>query len=87
MFHEFPADPVAWDLADQYMYGPDLLVAPVIEPGARTRSVYLPAGAAWTDLHTGTEHQGGQWITADAPIERLPVFARDGALAELRGAL
>ncbi|MEU6247971.1 TIM-barrel domain-containing protein [Glycomyces sp. NPDC047010] len=85
MFHDFPADPTTWDLADQYMYGPDLLVAPVTEPGATTRRVYLPQGATWTDLHTGTEHQGGQWITVDAPIELIPVFTRDGALPELVG--
>jgi alpha-D-xyloside xylohydrolase len=86
-FHEFPDDPTCWGLADQYLYGPDLLVAPVLEPHATSRRVYLPAGASWTDLHTGTEHHGGQWITADAPIERIPVYARDGALPELTGTL
>lgn len=85
MFHEFPADETCWDLADQYMYGPDLLVAPVLEPGAASRRVYLPEGATWTDLHTGAAQRGGRWITADAPLDRIPVFARDGALPELAG--
>jgi alpha-D-xyloside xylohydrolase len=87
VFHEFPADPVCWDLADQYMFGPDLLVAPVVEADATARRVYLPEGASWTDLHSGAVHQGGQWIDADAPIEVIPVFARDGALPELVGTI
>ncbi|MCH7229437.1 hypothetical protein L0U85_00960 [Glycomyces sp. L485] len=87
MFHEFPADEVCWDLADQYMYGPDLLVAPVVEPRVTSRRVYLPAGAQWTDLRTGTGHEGGQWLTVDAPLDRIPVFTRNGALPELVGAI
>jgi len=87
MFHEFPADAVCGDLADQYMFGPDLLVAPVLEAHATSRRVYLPVGASWTDLHSGAVHEGGRWLTADAPIERIPVFTRDGALAELVGTL
>ncbi|MFC3491493.1 glycoside hydrolase family 31 protein [Glycomyces rhizosphaerae] len=87
MFHEFPADAVCWDLADQYMFGPDVLVAPVVQPHATSRRVYLPEGASWTDLHSGAVHEGGQWIDAAAPIEVIPVFARDGALAELVGTI
>lgn len=87
MFHQFPGDETCWDLADQYMFGPDLLVAPVLEAGATDRGVYLPAGATWTDLHTGTRHDGGQWITADAPLDRIPVYTRDGALPDLIGAI
>jgi alpha-D-xyloside xylohydrolase len=87
MFHEFPADPVAWTLADQYMYGPDLLVAPVVQPGARSRTVYLPAGAGWTDLATGTVHEGGQSLEVNAPLDVIPVFARDDRLRHLIGAI
>jgi alpha-D-xyloside xylohydrolase len=87
MFHEFPEDPVCWDLADQYMFGPDILVAPVIEAEARGRRVYLPEGASWTDLHSGAVLEGGRWIEADAPIESIPVFARNGALPELVGTI
>lgn len=79
MFHEFPDDPACWDLADQYMYGPDLLVAPVLEPGATSREVHLPAGATWTELATGRVLDGGRRIVAEAPIEVIPVFLRDGA--------
>lgn len=87
LFHDFPRDPQAWEVGDQFMHGPDVLVAPVTEPGATSRSVYLPAGASWTDLHTGAVHAGGQWIEADAPRHLVPVFTRDGALPELRGFL
>lgn len=87
LFHDFPEDAAAWDVADQFLYGPSLLVAPVLEAGARTRSVYLPAGAAWTSLATGERFDGGVWVEVDAPLDVIPVFARDQALAELVGRL
>ena len=87
LFHEFPDDPTCWDLADQYLFGPDLLVAPVVEPHATSRLVYLPAGASWSDLHGGAEHAGGQWLRVDAPLHSIPVFRRDGARPELVGLL
>jgi alpha-D-xyloside xylohydrolase len=87
LFHEFPDDPAAWTARDEYLYGPDLLVAPVTELGARQREVYLPAGAAWTDLRTGVQHAGGQTLLVDAPLESVPVFTREGALADLVGRL
>ncbi|MEO3755393.1 TIM-barrel domain-containing protein [Streptomyces sp. B6B3] len=88
MFHEFPEDLTCWGLpGDQYMFGADLLVAPVVEAGADSRRVYLPRGASWTDLHTGKVYEGGQAVQAQAPLERIPVFARDGALADLVGAV
>jgi alpha-D-xyloside xylohydrolase len=85
LFHEFPEDAAAWDVADQFLYGPSLMVAPVLEAGARVRSVYLPAGAAWTSLATGERFDGGVWVEVDAPLDVIPVFARDQALAELVG--
>lgn len=85
MFHEFPEDSRSWDLADQYMFGPDLLVAPVVHAGRRSREVYLPAGATWTNLADGTVHAGGQTVMVDAPLNVIPVFARDGSLGDLVG--
>lgn len=78
LFYEFPDDPLCWNVADAYMFGPDLLVAPVLEDGARSRSVYLPEGADWQDRHTGEWHGGGKSIDIDAPLDRIPVFIRDG---------
>jgi alpha-D-xyloside xylohydrolase len=84
LFLEFPGDPGAWDVADQYMLGPDLLVAPVLEPGATSRDVYLPAGADWTDAWTGEVRAGGAEYECPAPIERIPLFLRDGAKLPIR---
>jgi len=85
VFHEFPDDPAAWDLVDEYLYGPDLLVAPVMTAGAVARPVYLPAGSRWTNLHSGEVADGGCWLDVDAPLGVIPVFARDGALPQLVG--
>ncbi|WP_208012426.1 glycoside hydrolase family 31 protein [Cellulomonas shaoxiangyii] len=83
--HEFPDDRHAWDVADEYLYGPSLLVAPVLEAGATSRAVWLPAGATWTSLVTGEVHEGGRWVDVAAPLATIPVFARDGALTHLVG--
>jgi alpha-D-xyloside xylohydrolase len=79
LFHEFPDDPHSWTARHEYLFGPDLLVAPVVEPGARSRRVHLPAGTGWTYLPTGKRYEGGEDVTVDAPLAWIPVFARDGA--------
>ncbi len=74
-------DPQTWHDNDEMMVGPDLLVAPVFEPHARTRKLYLPRTAhGWFDWWSGEHHAGGQWIEVAAPLNRLPLFARGGAL-------
>ena len=62
------------------MFGPDLLVAPIVEQGADSRTVYLPGGhdETWTNLHDGARYSGGERVSADAPIDVVPVFARNG---------
>ena len=75
---EFPEDPKSWTVDDAYLFGRDLLVAPVLEAGARSREVYLPKGASWRDAWTGEEHEGGQTVTVPAPLDRIPLFLRDG---------
>ncbi len=79
LFLEFPDDARAWTVADQYLFGPDLLVAPVLEPAATKRTVYLPAGATWTDAWTGDTYAGGGEVTVPAPLERIPLLLRDDA--------
>lgn len=79
LFFEFPDDPKAADVDDAHMFGPDLLVAPVQHYQARSRSVYLPAGARWTEVWSGKSWNGGQSIEVEAPLERIPLFLRDDA--------
>ena len=75
MFFEFPVDPVCYTLEDQYMFGADLLVAPVLEAGQLDRSVYLPEGAGWIDSRTG-EVLGSGWHQVAVSPEAIPVFVR-----------
>jgi len=79
LFFDFPDDPVCTDIDDEFMFGPDLLVAPVLEQGARQRRVYLPANVTWTDAWSGTAYYGGTEIDADAPLERIPLYLRGDA--------
>jgi len=79
LFYDFPHDPACWEVEDAYMFGPDLLVAPILHEGARSRNVYLPAGSSWTDPYTGETFPGGITVTADAPLARIPLFLKDGA--------
>lgn len=76
LFYEFPEDPTCWQVEDEYLYGPDYLVAPVLTAGQRTRRVYLPAGASWTHLETGETQKGGQWLDVPCPLDSMPVFVR-----------
>lgn len=78
LFYVFPEDSACWEVEDAYLFGPDILVAPITGAGQRQRAVYLPAGRTWTNAWTGATHQGGQHITVDAPLEQIPLFTRDG---------
>jgi alpha-D-xyloside xylohydrolase len=77
LFYEFPGDCQCWDITDEYMFGPDLLVAPVMEASITKRQVYLPAGAQWKNVWSGEKYEGGQCITVAAPLEVIPLFLRD----------
>ncbi|HOO28425.1 MAG TPA: glycoside hydrolase family 31 protein, partial [Lachnospiraceae bacterium] len=70
----FPEDALCYEAEDQYLFGPKLLVAPVMEPHVVTRSVYLPAGCQWKEIATGKIYDGGVLIDAKAPIDIIPVF-------------
>jgi len=84
LFLEFPDEAPAWEVDDQFMFGPDVLVAPVTAEGARERDVYLPVGASWLDAWTGERVEQTGWVRADAPLARIPVYLREGgALADL----
>ncbi|MDO4866357.1 MAG: glycoside hydrolase family 31 protein [Clostridia bacterium] len=83
LFFVFPEDIDAWNVEDAYLFGPDVLVAPVMTPGAQEREVYLPAGAEWIEAATGRWYAGGQKVLAQAPLAVIPLFTRDPALAEV----
>lgn len=81
--YAFPADPAAVAIEDQYLFGPDLLVAPVTSVDAELpvtlRPVYLPAGG-WTDFWTGTAYNGPTIVPVVATADLLPLFVREGAI-------
>lgn len=74
-FYHFPDDDGAWRQEDQYMYGPDILCAPILMPGQRKRQVYLPGGETWI-ANDGTKYDGRQVVTVDCPLDTMPVFRR-----------
>jgi alpha-glucosidase len=76
---DYQYDGVVRDLDDEYLLGPDLLVAPVTAAGMTARQVYLPAGE-WYDWHTGEPVGGQRFLTAATPMEQIPLFARAGAV-------
>ncbi len=80
LVYEFPDDEAVRDIDDQAMLGPFLLVAPVVEPGATSRSVYLPAGR-WLEARSGAAYDGPTTIDVDVTLAALPIFLRAGAIA------
>ncbi len=78
VFFDFPEDSDAYSHEDEYMFGPDLLVAPIMEAQTFERPVYLPKGLRWKEASTGKLFDGGQTVTAQAPIDVIPVFIREG---------
>lgn len=80
MVLEFPSDTETYGLDDQFMFGEELLVAPVVKKSARTRNLYLPEGV-WIDFNDRkTEYSGEQWLTVDAPLSVIPMFVRKGSI-------
>lgn len=83
LFYDFPEDERAWSEETAYMYGPDVLVAPVMEAGVDCRTVYLPQGTSWIEAATGKTFDGGQDVVAYAPIDVIPVFIRKNTNMEI----
>jgi alpha-D-xyloside xylohydrolase len=83
LFMDFPNDPKVVNIGDEYMFGPAFLVAPVIQQGAQSRTVYLPNGTDWYNYWTHEKLAGGQTVTVAAPIEVIPLFVRAGSLIPL----
>eukprot|EP00898_Chlorokybus_atmophyticus_P006312 jgi/Chlat1/6682/Chrsp49S09078 len=86
LWFDFPNDPAAWVVEDQFMLGPDYMAAPVLEHGARERQVYLPrignvepvvGGARWVHHYTNETYRGGKFVVVKAPLETFPLFYLD----------
>jgi alpha-D-xyloside xylohydrolase len=84
LFYDFPEDRKAWNTETAYMFGSELLIAPVLEAGVTQREVYLPGGTSWVEQATGKTYEGGQTVTAYAPLAVIPVFVREGSSLSLR---
>ncbi len=79
LFAQFPDDPACLADGDEMMLGPDLLVAPVMDPGVTERIVRTPAGCDWRDFWSGARTPGGAEVTLPAPWDQPPLLVRDGA--------
>jgi alpha-D-xyloside xylohydrolase len=79
LFVDFPHDRAAWPVEDEFLFGPDLLIAPVLEPAATVREVYLPAGRAWIEAGSGGRHDGGRTVRVPLTADRIPVFVSEGS--------
>lgn len=80
MFLEYPDDPETENLGTQFMFGEELLVAPVMENAAATKRVYLPEGT-WFDYHSpSVSYDGGQWIDLQVTLETIPLFVKQGSV-------
>ena len=80
MVMEFPMDTETYSLDTQFMFGEEMLVAPVVKKSARSRNLYLPEGT-WIDFNDKkSEFSGEQWMTVDAPLSKIPIFVRKGSI-------
>jgi alpha-D-xyloside xylohydrolase len=76
LFYDFPYDLAAWEIEDQFMFGPNLLVAPILFEETTSRKVYLPTGNSWRNPLSGESFNGGQCIMATAPLHQIPLYLR-----------
>ena len=82
MVMDWRTDPKVWNVGDQFMFGPAILVSPVLKANAARRPVYLPRGV-WYDFWTGKSVEGGQEIEAEAPLDRIPLFVHGGSIVPM----
>lgn len=76
-------DPMTYDIDDQFMFGPSLMVSPVVEKGVNNRKIYLPEGAGWYNFWGGNYLSGGQTIVEQTPIETIPLYIKAGSILTL----
>lgn len=83
LVYEFQDDPNVYGESFEFLFGRDILVANVLEPGAASRRVYLPAGCKWYDFNDFTCYEGGQTIEVPVTMESIPMFLREGAVVPM----
>ncbi len=77
---DFTNDSKVFDIDDQYMFGPSLMVCPIYNYKQRQREVYFPQGKGWYEFHSGKYFNGGETHTVDAPYEHIPLFVPEGSI-------
>jgi alpha-D-xyloside xylohydrolase len=80
---DWRTDPKTWNIGDQFMFGPSILVSPVVKQDATHRTVYLPDAPQWYDFWSGVSVKGGREVEAEAPLDRIPLFVRAGSIVPL----
>ena len=73
----YPEQEDIWNVEDEYMFGPNLLVAPVLYEKVNSRKVVLPAGTQWICINTNKVYEGGKTICVETPLDTIPVFTND----------
>ncbi|MGA3161043.1 MAG: TIM-barrel domain-containing protein [Terracidiphilus sp.] len=84
---DFREDRATWEIGDEFLFGPEILVSPVTKEHATQRAVYLPTGSDWYDFWTGERIAGGVEVNQAAPIERIPLNLRAGSILPLGPAI
>jgi alpha-glucosidase (family GH31 glycosyl hydrolase) len=84
LFFDEPDNPVTAEIDDTYLWGPNLLVAPILEQGRKIRKLYLPTGS-WFGFFDGEKYVGGRWIDKEVGLESIPVFVRGGSFIPMIG--
>ena len=73
LLYDYQNDKKTYEINDEFLFGDNILVSPVVEQGSRQKLVYLPEGNNWIDYWTGTEFEGGQYIIKEAPLDICPI--------------
>lgn len=74
LFYEFPEDEKTWEIDNTYMFGDEILVAPIMNYKDRSREVYLPKGYTWENIFSGISYAGGEVYEIECPLEEIPIF-------------
>ncbi len=85
LFYDFPQDKECWEDKEEYLFGHDILVCPVMKANVRKREVYLPKGCNWVNSVSEKVYCGGSVLEVNAPLDTIPVFVREGTCQDLIG--